>query len=235
MGNEMGIKTRNQLIPWVKQRRNDASLFSAGDFSRAIWCFFAWGTQSYEICNFGWNKQVKFYRMDVSGPPSIVEFRDLSPGKGSGLPGSHPDGKNVEKLFEKVHFSSFWRFFVTKSVALRSPELLSSDLDAEFWDLSFAMGPGAWFFQKIMIFFQKTFNFGTFWESKIGKKVKCLMKWVRLAPNELKLCRNDQARIRTSKILFFAKFSQCFGGKMWFFFFLPHPTGATGAVYHTPL
>ena len=36
---------------------------------------------------------------------------------------------------------------------------------------------------KNNVFFKKLSNFGTFWESKIGKKVKCLMKWVRIAPN----------------------------------------------------
>ena len=76
-------------------------------------------------------------------------------------------------------------------------------------------------------FFQKLSNFGVFWESKIGKKVKCLMKWVRLAPNELKLCRNDQARIGTSKMLVLANISQFFRGKNRFFFFWPF-SGSTG-------
>ena len=53
----------------------------------------------------------------------------------------------------------------------------------------------------------------------MGKKVKCLMKWVRLAPNELKLCRNDQARIGTSKMLVLANISKFLGGKKRFFFF----------------
>ena len=172
-------------------------------------------------------KWVRFGRTELSISGSDAEFWDLSFEKGPRLPGSHLDRKKVEKLFEKLHFSSFWRFFVTKSVGLRLPELLISASDAEFWDLSFAMGPGAWFFQKIMIFFQKLSNFGTFWESKIGKKVKCLMKWVRLAPNELKLCRNDQARIGTSKMLVLANISQFFRGKNRFFFFWPF-SGSTG-------
>ena len=152
-------------------------------------------------------KWVRFGRTELLISGKDAEFWDLSFEKGPRLPGSHPDGKKEEKLFGKVHFSSFWRFFVTKSVALRSPELLSSDLDAEFWDLSFAMGPGAWFFQKIMIFFQKTFEFWDFLGVTNWEKVKCLMKWVRLAPNELKLCRNDQARIRTSILPIFPNFS----------------------------
>ena len=59
-----------------------------------------------------------------------------------------------------------------------------------------------------------------FWQVLGGKKVKCLTKWVRLAPIELKLCRNDQAMIRTSKMLILANFSQFFEGKSRFFFFL---------------
>ena len=35
--------------------------------------------------------------MDVSGPPSIAEFRDLSSGKGPGLPGSYPD--SIVRIF----------------------------------------------------------------------------------------------------------------------------------------
>ena len=62
---------------------------------------------------------------------------------------------------------------------------------------------------------------GTLGGPKFEKKVKCLTKWVRLAPIELKLCRNDQAMIRTSKMLILANFPQFFEGKSGFFFFLP--------------
>ena len=44
------------------------------------------------------------------------------------------------------------------------------------------------------------------------------MKWVRLAPNELKLCRNDQARIGTSKMLVLANISNFFAVKIDFSF-----------------
>ena len=105
-------------------------------------------------------KWVRFGRTELSISGSDAEFWDLSFEKGPRLPGSHLDRKKVEKLFGKLHFSSFWRFFVTKSVGLRFYELSLSGSDAEFWDLSFAMGPGAQFFQKHIIFFQNTFNFG---------------------------------------------------------------------------
>ena len=55
-------------------------------------------------------------------------------------------------LWKNMKNQSFWRFFVTKSVGLRLPELLIGASDAEFCDLSFAMGPGAWFLCKYMIF-----------------------------------------------------------------------------------
>ena len=87
---------------------------------------------------------LRFYELSLSG--SDAEFWDLSFEMGPKLSGSHPDGKKVEKLFEKLNCSSFWHFFVTKSVGLRFYELSLSVSDAEFWDLSFAMGPGAWFF-----------------------------------------------------------------------------------------
>ena len=116
-------------------------------------------------------KWVRFGRTELSISASDAEFWDLSFEMGPKLSGSHPDGKKVEKLFEKLPFSSFWRFFVTKSVGLRFYELSLSVSDAEFWDLSFAMGPGAQFFQKHIIFFQKTFNFCDFcWSQKWGKK-----------------------------------------------------------------
>ena len=120
-------------------------------------------------------------------------------------------------LWKNMKNQSFWRFFVTKSVGLRLPELLISASDAEFWDLSFAMGPGAWFLCKYMTFLKNVRKGGP----KVEKKVKCLTKWVRLAPIGLKLCRNDQAMIRTSKMLVLANFSKFFEGKHRFFFFLP--------------
>ena len=52
---------------------------------------------------------------------------------------------------------------------------------------------------KYSDFFQKLSILGTFWESKIGKKVKCLMKWVRIAPNLEILIRIDAPRSRDLK------------------------------------
>ena len=71
-----------------------------------------------------------------------------------------------------------------------------------------------------MIMLKNVQKNGTLGGPKVEKKVKCLTKWVRLAPIELKLCRNDQAMIRTSILLILANFSQFFEGKSRFFFFL---------------
>ena len=67
-------------------------------------------------------------------------------------------------------FSSFWWCCFTKSVGLRLPELLISVSDAEFWDLSFAMGPGGQFFEKNTYFFKKLSTFGEFLDVKNGEK-----------------------------------------------------------------
>ena len=80
--------------------------------------------------------------------------------------------------------------------------------------------PGSDFFQKMMIMLKNVQKNGTLGGPKVEKKVKCLTKWVRLAPIELKLCRNDQAMIGTSILLILANFPQFFEGKSRFFFFL---------------
>ena len=59
-----------------------------------------------------------------------------------------------------------------------------------------------------MILLKNVQKIGTLGGPKVEKKVKCLTKWVRLAPIELKLCRNDQAMIRTSILLILANFPQ---------------------------
>ena len=156
--------------------------------------------------------RVRFGRTELSLSESDAEFWDLSFEKGPRLPGSHLDKKKVEKLFGKLHFSSFWRFFVTKSVGLRFYELSLSVSDAEFWDLSFAMGPGAWFFQKILIVFKKLSIFEKFWTSKMGKKVKCLKKWVRIAPNLEFLIRIDAPGSRDLKNAGFGQYFPIFWG-----------------------
>ena len=71
-----------------------------------------------------------------------------------------------------------------------------------------------------MILLKNVQKNGTLGGLKVEKKMKCLTKWVRLAPIELKLCRNDQAMIRTSILLVLAIFYQFFEGKCRFFFFL---------------
>ena len=45
-------------------------------------------------------------------------------------------------------------------------------------------------------FFKKLSIYATVWESSMGKKVKCLMKWVRIAPNLEILIRVDAPRSR---------------------------------------
>ena len=73
--------------------------------------------------------------------------------------------------------------------------------------------PGPVFFQKMMIILKNVQKIGILGGPKVEKKVKCLTKWVRLAPIELKLCRNDQAMIRTSILLVLANFSKFLEGK----------------------
>ena len=72
-----------------------------------------------------------------------------------------------------------------------------------------------------MIVLKTVQKIGTLGGPKFEKKVKCLTKWVRLAPIELKLCRNDQAMIRTSILLILVNFPHFFKGTSRFFFFLP--------------
>ena len=70
--------------------------------------------------------------------------------------------------------------------------------------------PGPDCFQKNMILLKNVQKIGTLGGPKVEKTMKCLTKWVRLAPIELKLCRNDQALIRTSILLILANCSYFF-------------------------
>ena len=72
-----------------------------------------------------------------------------------------------------------------------------------------------------MILLKNVQKNGTLGGPKVEKKVKCLTKWVRLAPIELKLCRNDQAMIRTSILLILANFLNFLREKVDFSFSSP--------------
>ena len=60
-------------------------------------------------------------------------------------------------------------------------------------------------------FFKKLSILGTCWESKMGKKVKCLMKWVRIAPNLKILIPIDAPQVWDLKNAGFGKFSPILG------------------------
>ena len=51
--------------------------------------------------------------------------------------------------------TDFLHVFATKSVKLGRTEVSIAPIDAEFQDLSFGKGPGAWFFEKYIIFVKK--------------------------------------------------------------------------------
>ena len=71
-----------------------------------------------------------------------------------------------------------------------------------------------------MIFFKKLVNFGTFWTSKMGEKVKCLMKCVRIAPNFEILIPIDAPQVWDLKNAGFGMFfSNLLGVKKHFAFF----------------
>ena len=48
--------------------------------------------------------------------------------------------------------TGFLHVFVTKSVKIGRTEVSIAPIDAKFQDLSFGKGPGAWFFEKYMVF-----------------------------------------------------------------------------------
>ena len=49
----------------------------------------------------------------------------------------------------------FLHVFATKSFKFGRTEVSIAPIDAKFQDLSFGKGPGAWFFEKYMIFVKK--------------------------------------------------------------------------------
>ena len=53
---------------------------------------------------------------------------------------------------ETFIFTGFLHVFVTKSVKFGRTEVSIAPIDAKFQDLSFGKGPGAWFFEKYMVF-----------------------------------------------------------------------------------
>ena len=48
--------------------------------------------------------------------------------------------------------TGFLHVFATKSVKFGRTEVSIAPIDAKFQDLSFGKGPGAWFFEKNMVF-----------------------------------------------------------------------------------
>ena len=51
--------------------------------------------------------------------------------------------------------TDFLHVFVTNSVKFGRTEVSIAPIDAKFQDLSFGKGPGAWFFEKNMVFVKK--------------------------------------------------------------------------------
>ena len=89
-------------------------------------------------------------------------------------------------------------------------EVSIAPIDAKFQDLSFGKGPGAWFFEKYMVFVKKLSIFdrclNVFVTKSVGKRF-----------HELSLGRNDRLGLGTSKIKFLAKNSRKNKGKMMIF------------------
>ena len=79
-------------------------------------------------------------------------------------------------------------------------------IDAKFQDLSFGKGPGAWFFEKYMVFVKKLSLFDRFLNVFVTKSVGKRF-------HELSLGRNDRLGLGTSKIKFLAKNSRKNKGK----------------------
>ena len=104
----------------------------------------------------------------------------------------------------------FLHVFVTKSVKFGRTEVSIAPIDAKFQDLSFGKGPGAWFFEKYMVFVKKLSIFDRFLNVFVTKSVGNRF-------HELSLGRNDRLGLGTSKIKFFAKYSRKNKGKMMIF------------------
>ena len=60
--------------------------------------------------------------------------------------------------------TDFLHVFVTKSVKFGRTEVSIAPIDAKFQDLSFGKGPGAWFFEKYMVFVKQLSIFDRFFE-----------------------------------------------------------------------
>ena len=100
----------------------------------------------------------------------------------------------------------FLHVFATKSVKFGRTEVSIAPIDAKFQDLSFGKGPGAWFFEKYMVFVKQLSMFGRFLNVFVTKSVGKRF-------HELSLGRNDRLGLGTSKIEFFVKNSRKNKGK----------------------
>ena len=67
--------------------------------------------------------------------------------------------------------TDFLHVFVTKSVKFGRTEVSIAPIDAKFQDLSFGKGPGAWFFEKYMVFDKKLSIFERFLNVFVTKSV----------------------------------------------------------------
>ena len=65
---------------------------------------------------------------------------------------------------ETFILTDFLHVFVTKSVKFGRTEVSIAPIDAKFQDLSFGKGPGAWFFEKYMVFVKTLSIFDRFFE-----------------------------------------------------------------------
>ena len=122
-------------------------------------------------------------------------------------------GNNWKKLSEKHYFSSFWPFFVTKSVKFGRTEVSIPPIDAKFQDLSIQRVVKGWFLKfggEKSIFHSV---FGWFFKEK---KHVFVTKSVGKRFHELSLGRNDRLGLGTSKIEVLAKIPRKNRENQWF-------------------
>ena len=140
-------------------------------FSRhSVFTFFSTlGDHFFWTCNVGatgWEPSDIFE--DPSGRVGKRREAWVNPWELSGTVGNH-------------HFEFFLHVFVTKSVKFGRTEVSIAPIDAKFQDLSFGKGPGAWFFEKYMVFVKTLSIFDRFFERfrhEIGREgVSWALAW----------------------------------------------------------
>ena len=113
-------------------------------------------------------------------------------------------------MLETFILTDFLHVFATTSVKFGRTEVSIAPIDAKFQDLSFGKGPGAWLFEKYMVFVEKLSIFDSFLYVFVTKSVGNRF-------HELSLGRNDRLGLGTSKIKFLSKNSRKNKGKMMIF------------------